>query len=36
MRSQDVVRLFDAVSVGTRISVVNVPMSRIFRQLAVN
>lgn len=36
MRSRDVVRLFDAVAVGTRIAVVNAPISRVFRQFAAN
>jgi lipoprotein-anchoring transpeptidase ErfK/SrfK len=36
MRSRDVIRLFDAVGVGTKISVLNEPMSRVFRQFAAN
>src|SRR6266853_84961 len=32
MRSRDIIRLFDAVAVGTRIAVMNAPMSRVFRQ----
>lgn len=36
MRSKDVVRLFNSVTVGTKIAVVNEPLSRIFRQLAAN
>jgi lipoprotein-anchoring transpeptidase ErfK/SrfK len=36
MRSRDVVRLFDSVAVGTRIAVMNAPMSRAFRQIAAN
>jgi lipoprotein-anchoring transpeptidase ErfK/SrfK len=36
MRSRDVIRLFDAISVGTKVAVVNQPMTRIFRQLAAN
>ena len=36
MRSRDVIRLFDSVAVGTRIAVVNTPMSRVSRQLAAN
>jgi lipoprotein-anchoring transpeptidase ErfK/SrfK len=34
MRSRDVIRLFDAVGVGTKIAVVNVPISRVVRQIA--
>lgn len=36
MRSRDIVRLFNSVAVGTRIAVVNAPMSRVFRQFAAN
>jgi L,D-transpeptidase catalytic domain len=36
MRSRDVVRLFDSVAVGTKINVVNAPMSRVSRQFAMN
>ncbi len=36
MRSRDVVRLFDSVAVGTKITVVNSPMSRVIRQFAAN
>ena len=36
MRSRDVVRLFNSVMVGTRIAVVNAPISRVFRQFAAN
>jgi hypothetical protein len=36
MRSRDVVRVFDSVAVGTKIAVMNEPMSRVFRQLASN
>lgn len=36
MRSRDVVRLFDAVAVGTKIAVVNAPMARVVRQFAAN
>jgi lipoprotein-anchoring transpeptidase ErfK/SrfK len=36
MRSRDVVRLFNSVAVGTKIAVMNAPMSRVFRQFAAN
>lgn len=36
MRSRDVIRVFDAVAVGTKIAVVNAPISRVFRQFAAN
>ena len=36
MRSRDVIRLFNSVGVGTKISVMNAPMSRAFRQIAAN
>jgi lipoprotein-anchoring transpeptidase ErfK/SrfK len=36
MRSKDVMRLFDSVAVGTKIAVVNEPISRVFRQFAAN
>jgi L,D-transpeptidase catalytic domain len=36
MKSRDVVRLFDAVTVGTRIAVVNVSISKVIRQFAAN
>jgi lipoprotein-anchoring transpeptidase ErfK/SrfK len=36
MRSKDVIRLFDSVAVGTKIAVVNAPISRVFRQFAAN
>ncbi len=36
MRSRDVIRLFNSVAVGTRIAVVNLPISRVFRQFAAN
>lgn len=36
MRSRDVVRLFEAVAVGTKIAVFDAPMSRVFRQFAAN
>lgn len=36
MRSRDVIRLFDSVAVGTKIAVVNSPLSRVFRQFAAN
>jgi L,D-transpeptidase catalytic domain len=34
MKSRDVVRLFDAVTVGTRIAVVNVSISKVIRQFS--
>lgn len=36
MRSRDVVKLFDAIPVGTKIEVLNATMSRIFREVAMN
>lgn len=36
MKSRDIMRLFDAVAVGTKIAVVNAPVSRVFRQFAAN
>ena len=36
MRSRDVIRLFDSVAIGTKIAVLNEPMSQVFRQLAAN
>lgn len=36
MKSRDVIRLFDSVGVGTKIAVVNAPISRVFRQFAAN
>jgi len=36
MRSRDVVRLFDSVAVGTKISVFNAPITRVLRQVAGN
>ncbi len=36
MRSRDIIRLFDAVAIGTKIAVVNAPISRVFRQFAAN
>jgi hypothetical protein len=36
MRSRDVARLYDAISVGTRIEVLNQPINRMFRDFAAN
>jgi len=35
MRSRDVVRLFDAVPVGTRIEVVNAPLHRVIAEASM-
>ena len=36
MRSRDVVRVFDAVGVGTNVEIVNSPLSRAMRQIATH
>jgi lipoprotein-anchoring transpeptidase ErfK/SrfK len=36
MRSRDVIRLFNSVAQGTKVAVVNAPLSRVFRQFAAN
>jgi hypothetical protein len=36
MKSRDVVKLYDALPVGTKVAVLNEPLHRIFRDTAAN